>query len=236
MNKKLIKISITLIGLVVLANFACINNCFAIGRIESWGNENTNFNRYNSMVYQDTYYSSHNPKYEYIDGANCTNWASQTVLAGGMSEISSYSPLSKHTDIRNWYYQPKNTILDRRCETFVCADQFRQHWGVDIYGQGNRRAAYTMMTTIEDWYNNWDYYGSKCNTGDILQMYYPGENEPHHSMVVYYTDMDEEGYVYEITITENTRDAKTGFAEIFLREYQNNPDAIIGLIKITEEK
>lgn len=236
MKKKYIKVLLILSSLLLISNTICLTSCQAIGRIESSGQANTNFNRYNSMVYQDQYYSSHNPNYEYIENANCTNWASQTVLAGGMSQISSYSIFSKDSDIRNWYYQPKNTIFDKRCKTFVRADYFRQHWGVDIYGQGNNRAAYTMITTIKDWYNNWDKFGAKCNTGDILQMYYPGEVEPHHSMVVFYTDMDEDGYVYEITITENTNDKKTGFAQIFLNEYQSNPDALIGLIKITETK
>lgn len=234
MKKFYIKSILILIVLIILTTCTSINTCQAFSKVESYGNSNTNFNRYNSMTYQDVYYSVHNPDFEYIDGANCTNWASQTLLGGGMSPISSYSNPSKHGDIRNWYYNPKKTIFDKRCESFVNAEKFRSHWGVDVNGNGNKRANYSMITTLRDWYNNWDYYGSKCSPGDIIQLYYPNEDFPHHSMVVYFTDLDETGLVFEIIITENSRDAKTGFAEIFLNEYQSNPDAKIGLIRISQ--
>lgn len=234
MKKKYIKTTLILMCSLTLLILSSNNTSNAFSKVESYGNANANFNRYNSMTYQDVYYSSHNPDIEYIDGANCTNWASQTLLGGGMSQISSYSSPSKDTDIRNWYYQPKKTIFDKRCESFVIAEKFRNHWGVDVNGNGNKRANYSMITTLRDWYNNWDYYGSKCSPGDILQVYYPDEDKPYHSMVVYYTDMDEDGMVYEITITENSRDAKTGFAEIFLNAYNSNPDAKIGLIRISQ--
>lgn len=228
------KFILTLITLIIFSSALFANVSKAFSKVESYGSANINFNRYNSMTYQDVYYKAHNPDFEYIDGANCTNWASQALLGGGMSQISSYSEPSKDRDIRNWYYNPKKTIFDKRCESFVNAEKFRNHWGVDINGNGNKRANYTMITTLRDWYNNWDYYGSKCSPGDIIQLYYQNEDNPHHSMVVFFTDIDETGLVFEITITENSRDAKTGFAEIFLREYQTNPEAKIGLIRISQ--
>lgn len=55
------------------------------------------WSKYNAVTYAENYALTHNSSWPYFSGANCTNYVSQCLKAGGIAMDTN------HTDRSNWY-------------------------------------------------------------------------------------------------------------------------------------
>lgn len=144
-------------------------------------NINANYNRANAASYALTYARTANLAYEYIDYNDCTNFVSQCLVAGGVSQVpSNPSYFSNKADSANWFYKNSNWIS----YSFTSATYFNEH-----FGEMHRYAFQTIEypsgpAALEDI----DFLLFYLKNGDVIQLKAPDNIHWGHSMIIYDQD------------------------------------------------
>ncbi|WP_157722044.1 amidase domain-containing protein [Tumebacillus avium] len=170
---------VTLIGASLLTSPAYAGNY-----TNSDPNANSGYNRTVAKQYAETYAVYPNSAYfDYTDaGGDCTNFISQVLFHGGLTENKVFSAggiLSG--DIRSWYYDGADIPL--RSKSWTGAHEFRYHWG-NVNGNGFNRAYQYKVYTYAEAYNNFNTIYTDLWPGDIVQ-YVRSDGLTYHTQVVH---------------------------------------------------
>ncbi|MDF1498069.1 MAG: amidase domain-containing protein [Patescibacteria group bacterium] len=122
-----------------------------------------NYNRYVADNYAETYALNPNSAYKYFDGADCTNFASQVLFAGGFTETGKYQYWSDYAWYYDWGTRPGYS------NTWTIANELYDF--LDKSGRADR-------TSVDH-----PYY-PKFQVGDIIQVDWNNDGYWDHSMVV----------------------------------------------------
>ncbi len=114
------------------------------------------------------------------DGADCTNFVSQCLSAGGMYQLQ-----GEQSSISSWYYANVGVVYNASY-TWGSATNFAKHWGVDLSGGSSIRRAYKTIVynTPQDVLYDWDYLYSVLSEGDIIQ-FASTSSSVEHSMIIH---------------------------------------------------
>lgn len=149
-------------------SFKAIKSCGVVGTSST----NSSYSRDNAETYMTNYTTTPNTStYNYYDGADCTNYASQVVKAGGMANASGST-----SAITSWYAYT---------ETWKSATKFTNHWGTNSVGSGNKRAYSCQYFCAQGALNNYQSFIQNIKVGDVIQICRPNDSARTHSMVVY---------------------------------------------------
>lgn len=139
--------------------------CLTTSSITAFADSNSNYNRDSAVSYAHRWASSPNPNYSnYISedaGGDCTNFVSQCVKAGGISNFRDWSP-----DSGPW----------------ILANQFRDRWKSKCYDY----TVYTVGGARGFWL---DVYNSLW-PGDVVQYGNASRTDTSHSQIVTGYDSD----------------------------------------------
>lgn len=133
------------------------------------------YDRYKAKQYMDAYTFSYNPAYKDWPGTDCTNFASQVLLAGGWTETGKYYYWSNDA----WYY-------DGSSSPWVSSTWIKVGSLYNFMGRHSDRATPVSLATYP--------WSTKLQVGDIVQIDYhdtsnPQKNVPDgiwdHTFVVY---------------------------------------------------
>lgn len=132
------------IGLLVVAMFAIVIPVEAT------------YNRYLASQYIEAHVYSYNPEFHDFSGVDCTNFASQVLLAGGWTETGKYSYWSDDS----WYYDGYPRPL------------YSNTWAVvgNLYNFMSRHPERATPLTVTRPYN------TRYGQGDIIQIDYHDAN------------------------------------------------------------
>lgn len=136
------------------------------------GNANTAYNRSEAAKYALRYYSTANSKYHEFE-ADCTNFVSQCVYAGGMPMIfgSGYD--------NHWYY----TSASDYSPSWSGADFFMRHWTKVRLSSYNGRAYSVRIYTREYILQNRETVGSFISVGDVVHYLQSIDSKASHSQI-----------------------------------------------------
>lgn len=129
--------------------------------------QNGGYDRTKAKTYAETYALTANPQYLIPQGLDCTNFVSQCLLKGGMTE---WVYNNDRTSDRSWYYG--TALLGTKyyaSYTWGGANNFARHWG-KFNGVGVQRAYKTVeypnaAAMLRDWDNAYE----NMYNGDIVQ-------------------------------------------------------------------
>lgn len=158
------------------------------------GPDNINYNRTEAAAYVAAYTISPNPAYmDYRNlGGDCTNFASQVLVAGGMQMTES---VSNPSNTSSWYYYYDSDPGRGRTASWTGAHQFRQYWA-DVNGVGGQHAYEFIKYTARDfdddtvWYSIYNY----LEPGDIVQYVYGSNGLTYHTQIVHRTSYENGEY------------------------------------------
>lgn len=140
---------------------------------------NSNYDRVDAYDYMTDYTTERNTDDYASFSADCTNFASQVVRAGGMA----FTSTSSSPTINHWYYY-YNTWGLGRTATWTGAHEFRQHWG-DVNNSGLKRAYRMTNYTVSSALSNLSTIRYDVWEGDIIQHTRYSDGQTYHSQVVY---------------------------------------------------
>ncbi len=187
-------------------------------------NVNNNFNRVSAASYADTYAEYANFYYEYYNNADCTNFVSQCLRAGGVM-----------------------FDVDTDDYAFVNARSFYQHWcGYDNTDHAGMQA-YQIVSydSFADALDDVEFLVSYLKKGDVIQLKYSNGNA-YHTMIVYDDDEECDGRhrgnancysnegKKEILYAQHTDDYKNGHLRYILEKKKSDDESIV-FIKIKKD-
>jgi Ni/Co efflux regulator RcnB len=153
-------------------------------------NKNSSYNRSSAIWYAGTWVNSINSTYgeakdQYGSPNDCTNFVSQILKCGSMSELvdSRYSrnTVSAADSIKSWYFT--NLTYPNRSTSWTGAHEFRKHWA-NVNTEGYERAYAMKSWTVSDAKTKLSEIYAYVNNGDILQ-YSNSSGVTKHSQFVY---------------------------------------------------
>ncbi len=121
------------------------------------------YNRYVAENYAETYALSPNSAYRYFTGADCTNFVSQALYAGGLTETGKYQYWNDYAWYYDWGYRPGYS------NTWAVANELYDF--LDKSGRANRVSVDAP-------------YCYKFDPGDIIQIDNNNDGWWDHSMIV----------------------------------------------------
>ena len=136
------------------------------------------------------------PNYFYFVGADCTNFVSNVLRAGGIT-FKQGLPTYAH----NWYYWG----LNDRSGTWASAHLFRQHFGVvnDVgYKRSYQMRKYSPVEIMVKypfsgvWLTNWNNFNDlfdNIGVGDVVQYTRVSNGQTYHSQIMQRKSQGEEG-------------------------------------------
>jgi len=121
------------------------------------------YNRYAADNYAETYAINPNPAYRYFSGADCTNFVSQALYAGGLTETGKYQYWDDYAWYYDWGYRPGYS------NTWTVANELYDF--LDKSGRADRVSV------------DHPYY-PKFQVGDIIQADWNNDGHWNHSMII----------------------------------------------------
>ncbi len=226
-EKKIIIVLILISAMFVFLSFSL--NVYAIAL------SNTQFDRYKALEYMGEYTIDPNPAYETLP-ADCTNFASQVLYAGGMEEVRVNGGI--YDNDYNWYYESNYIpVLRPRCNTWVGAMSFQRHWAKDKNGFGFERGYNHFTLTVNECIQ---YYTDLClelAPGDIIQTI-DDDGYPGHTMVVYWITFFggvEGDFIADITYSQHTNNKYASLIDYLAMKYNNQEgNSKVHFIKVFE--
>ena len=102
---------------------------------------------------------------------DCTNFASQCLVAGGMEEIK-----GSESDLNAWYYAELFSKYYNASDTWGSVEFFCKHWGHTPDGYGKQHAYSTIIYhDLHSALSDWDYISRTIQKGDVIQFCKSGE-------------------------------------------------------------
>ena len=191
------------------------------------GPSNMGYNRTDAAAYVAAYTRQPNNEYMNYDslGGDCTNFASQVLVAGGLEMTE---PVENPVNSTSWYYYYDSAPGLGRTSSWTGAHQFREYWA-DVNGQGGKHAYEFIKYTAGDfdddsiWYEIYEY----LEPGDIVQYVYGSNGETYHTQIVHRTSY--ENSEYKVSMGQHSP-----FSWANLRNYVSglSDSTIVCLIKI----
>lgn len=218
------KRKILILALVVILSMSLVVPVVAV---YTNGPNNRNYNRTAAAEYVADYTQTPNTAYTNYHslGGDCTNFASQVLVAGGLEMTPAVSSPQNAT---SWYYYYDSTPGLGRTASWTGAHEFREYWA-DVNGHGGKHAYEFVKYTAgefdddETWYDIYEY----LEPGDIVQFVYSSNGETYHTQIVHRTSY--EGEEYKVSMGQHSP-----FTWANLRNYVSglSDSTIICLIKI----
>ena len=153
-------------------------NC--VSGYKQTSNTNSTYNRAAAAQYARQHAKSYNTAYPSW-GADCTNYVSQCVYAGGMPKITASS--HSNANDSHWYL----TNATNYSPSWTGADWFMRHWAkVREYGNYvyNGRAYSVRIYTKDYVLNNKATVGSFISVGDVVHYLSASNSNAYHSTII----------------------------------------------------
>lgn len=146
-----------------------------------------------AVEYALTYADSHNRNYDFFPLADCANFVSQCLLAGGKPMRGSCTSGGAHEDTINWYHIKVGSIIKPfgySTSWTVCGD-FKKYWQTKCSG-------YYFKSSLPD-------LVATCSVGDVVQLCDEDTIVPYHTIII--SDKSEDSIWY-CAHTENRNNVK----------------------------
>jgi len=135
-----------------------------------------------AVEYALTYADSHNKDYDFFSVADCANFVSQCLFAGGMPMRGSCTSSGAYEDTINWYHIKLGSIIKTFGYTTswtVCGD-FKKYWQTKCSG-------YYFKSSLPDLVDT-------CSVGDVVQLCNEDTIVPYHTIII--SDKSEDSIWY----------------------------------------
>lgn len=187
------------------------------------------YDRHKAQLYLERYTDKPNTlEYPYYKDADCANFISQAIAAGGMNKI--YGPWDSYD---SWFCAATNVKdLKNVAITWRTARYFRKHWGQERGIGLNRAKEYYEFTALEVLDNYHEIY-KLLQIGDVIQHGNPkNSNLPYHTQMVYNKDFNYTIGIYDIFIAQHTRNVKgiSLYKYLSMQQYRESRKVYIYII------
>jgi len=217
--KKTIKYTLIILAFLLFSILLSYNNPI-FAELSTTQNENLNYDRDAARNYALQHYATGTYNSSFHDyngeGGDCTNFASQVLAAGGMSQQG----IVGYIDYANWYYH--FDLPTQISNSWINAHVFRKHWAHDLEGVGTNRAYLYKRDTITHFKNNPTTTKSIFTTltgGDIIQLTL-ADGTSYHSAVVTKFAINPTTKDFDFQYVQHSTD-KMGYLSDLLETYYN---------------
>jgi len=189
---------------------------------------NNYYDRNKVKIFAEKYALSKNPNFPYFKENDCTNFISQAIYAGGVSQ--KYGLWSAAT---SWFCSSTNpSNLTKISLSWRSARYFRIHWA-NPYTKKYRATYYEEIPAEEAIVNFTENIYDKLSIGDVIQ-YINLKKDPHpyHTQVIHNKSVTDEFPYTNLFIAQHSADRVNVSLHKYIRNIQDRASTVICIYKI----